>query len=74
MPNFFPYTRHLVKGYVLNWIDNARDVNRTRWLDIGPGQGKPMADAGTTAQNEGGFWTWVGAWFSAEAWSKWWNS
>jgi oligopeptide transport system substrate-binding protein len=74
VPNFFPYSRHLVKRYVLNWIDNARDVNRTRWLDIGPGQGVPTADTGAGAQSEGGFWTWLGSWFSADAWSKWWNS
>ncbi len=74
MPQFFPYTRHLVKSYVLNWIDNPRDVNRTRWLDIGPGQGVPTADSSTGAQAEGGFWNWLGAWFSADAWSKWWNS
>ena len=75
VPNFFPYTRHLVKPYVLNWVDNARDVNRTRWLDIGPGQGVATAEAaGSDAKSEGGFWTWLGSWFSAEAWSKWWNS
>lgn len=76
VPQFFPYTRHLVKSYVLNWIDNPRDVNRTRWLDIGPGQGQgtPTADAGATTQHDRGLWDWVGSWFSAEAWSKWWNS
>lgn len=73
-PNFFPYSRHLVKSYVLNWIDNPRDVNRTRWLDIGPGQGVPTASASSSAPVESGFWTWLGSWFSADAWSKWWNS
>jgi len=74
VPNFFPYTRHLVKSYVLNWIDNPRDINRSRWLNIGPGQGTPTADSGGGAASEGGVWTWLGSWFSAEAWSKWWNS
>jgi len=74
VPQFFPYTRHLVKSYVLNWIDNPRDVNRTRWLDIGPGQGAPIAGASADAQRHSGFWGWVGAWFSADAWQKWWNS
>jgi oligopeptide transport system substrate-binding protein len=74
VPNFFPYTRHLVKPYVLNWNDNARDVNRTRWLDIGPGQGVPTADRDAGAQGSGSIWSWLASWFSAEAWSKWWNS
>jgi oligopeptide transport system substrate-binding protein len=70
VPATFPYARHLVKGYVLNWIDNPRDINRTRWLDIGPEKAPaPGADA------EGqGFWAWLASWFSWEAWQKWWNS
>jgi oligopeptide transport system substrate-binding protein len=74
VPNFFPYTRHLVKSYVSNWIDNPRDVNRTRWLDIGPGQGVKTSDAGAGGRSESGVWSWLGSWFSADAWSKWWNS
>jgi oligopeptide transport system substrate-binding protein len=77
-PLMFPYVRHLVKSYVLNWQDNPRDVNRTRWLDIGdkPGPGMAANDpgAGAQASDGGGFWTWIGSWFSAEAWQKWWNS
>lgn len=71
-PLYYPYVRHLVKPYVVNWIDNVRDTNRTRWLDIAETAEKQTADA--PAGEEGGFWTWLGSWFSGEAWSKWWNS
>ena len=78
IPQFFPYARHLVKSYVLNWIDNPRDVNRTRWLDLGvkpgPGDGTASTTTATSAESEGGVWSWLGSWFSAEAWQKWWNS
>jgi oligopeptide transport system substrate-binding protein len=76
-PQFFPYYRPLVKSYVLNWIDNPRQVNRTRWLDIGnrPGPGGTADNIGSAATaSEGDFWTWLSSWFSWEAWQKWWNS
>lgn len=76
-PQFFQFHRPLVKSYVKNWIDNPRQTNRTRWLDIGnrPGPGEVAKDttAGAPA-SEGGFWTWLASWFSWEAWQKWWNS
>lgn len=77
-PAIFPYVRHLVKSYVLNWNDNPRDINRTRWLDLGkkPGPGMAAAPAagGEVTAGELGFWSWVGSWFSWDAWQKWWNS
>lgn len=36
IPAFFQYVRPLVKPYVLNWTNNPRGANRTRWLDIKP--------------------------------------
>lgn len=76
-PQFFPYHRPLVKSYVLNWISNPRQINRTRWLDIGNRPG-PGGDTGAVASgaeaSEGDFWTWLASWFSWEAWQKWWNS
>ena len=72
-PLMFPYVRHLVKSYVLKWADNPRDVNRTRWLDIGDKVGPQTATSGTpdgAQTSEGGFWSW----FSWDAWKKWWNS
>lgn len=71
-PLYHPYVRHLVKPYVVNWTDNVRDTNRTRWLDIDEKMVKRAQDE--AAGSEGGFWSWLGSWFSAEAWSKWWNS
>jgi oligopeptide transport system substrate-binding protein len=68
MPLTFPYARHLVKGHVLNWVENSNNVNRVRWMDIGPREGADPQAAG------GGFWDWLSSWFSADAWSKWWNS
>jgi oligopeptide transport system substrate-binding protein len=72
-PLTFPYGRHLVKPYVLNWIENPNNVNRTRWLDVGP-----HGDGGATAEVDdahgGGIWDWLASWFSVGAWSKWWNS
>lgn len=78
LPTFFPYQRKLVKSYVMNFTDNPRDINRTRWLDLAPGAqtaagNNPGAQTGTQA-TEGDFWTWLGSWFSWDAWSKWWNS
>lgn len=77
IPTFFQYVRPLVKSYVLNWNENPRGTNRTRWLDIGDKPGPEAqgqgADTGVVA-SEGGFWSWLGSWFSPEAWSKWWNS
>ena len=76
-PSFFPYQRQLVKTYVTGWVTNPRRINRTRWLDIadhsGPQQNVSLPQSGD-AVSEGGFWSWLGSWFSAEAWSKWWNS
>jgi len=77
IPTFFQYVRPLVKSYVLNWQNNPRGTNRTRWLDIGdkPGPEAHAAGADTgVAAPAGGLWSWLGSWFSAEAWSKWWNS
>ena len=77
VPTFFQYIRPLVKSYVLNWQNSPRGVNRTRWLDIGdrPGpQDNAAAAPGGAIASEGGLWSWFGSWFSAEAWSKWWNS
>jgi len=76
-PSFFQFIRPLVKPYVLNWHETVRGVNRTRWLDIGDGSGAGATasggDGGANA-SEGGFWSWLGSWFSWEAWQKWWNS
>ena len=76
-PQFYPYLRPLVRSSVLGWVNNPRDINRTRWLDIegkpGP-QDKVAGTGGTATASEGGFWSWLGSWFSPEAWSKWWNS
>jgi oligopeptide transport system substrate-binding protein len=36
IPTFFQFVRPLVKSYVLNWTNNPRGTNRTRWLDIKP--------------------------------------
>ncbi len=76
-PSYFPYQRQLVKSYVTNWVSNPRRVNRTRWLDIVDRPGPAAATSGnneTATTNEGGFWSWLGSWFSADAWRKWWNS
>ena len=71
-PMLFQYSRHLVKSYVLNWTDNPRNVNRTRWLDVGERTAAaPAAGADGGGQ---GIWGWLASWFSGEAWSKWWNS
>jgi oligopeptide transport system substrate-binding protein len=76
-PNFYPYLRPLVRSTVLNWVNNPRDIYRTRWLDIetkpGPEQKVAGTSGGATA-SEGGFWSWLGSWFNPQAWSKWWNS
>lgn len=69
MPLLFPYQRHLVKSYVTGWNDNPRDVNRTRWIDIGD-RSKSLTSNLPDEDEGGGFWSW----FSADAWSKWWNS
>ena len=70
-PLLFPYVRHLVKSYVLNWTDNTNNVNRSRWLDLGE---KTKGEAPVETAEGQGFWGWLVSWFSAEAWSKWWNS
>lgn len=74
VPAIFPYVRHLVKGYVANWNDNPRDVNRTRWLDISGKPGPGMTATADAGEDTPGFWTWLGSWFSWDAWQKWWNS
>jgi ABC-type oligopeptide transport system substrate-binding subunit len=71
VPQFFPYQRPLVKSYILNWIDNPRQANRTRWLDIGP---RPEAPEAAGQTSDGSIWDWLGSWFSWDAWAKWWNS
>lgn len=68
-PTFYLYERTLVKPYVKNYVENPRAIFRTRWMDLGPKSGR-----GAEAADEGGFWGWLSSWFSAEAWSKWWNS
>ncbi len=76
-PVFHPYQRTLIKPYVLNFVENPRDVFRTRWMDIGdkPGPGGVATKPGSGAQaSEGGFWDWLASWFDPEAWRKWWNS
>jgi len=77
-PSFFPYQRQLVKPYVLGWVTNPRRINRTRFLDIADHVTTSEADArpgsASVSSEGGGFWGWLGSWFSAEAWSKWWNS
>ena len=76
-PVFNAYERPLVKPYVLNFVENPRQIFRTRWMDIGEKTGPETAANGTNGgaqTSEGGFWGWLGSWFSAEAWQKWWNS
>jgi oligopeptide transport system substrate-binding protein len=76
-PTFFQYIRPLVKSHVLNWEETARGVNRTRWLDIGEKPANTATAGGSDSggqASEGGFWSWLGSWFSYEAWQKWWNS
>ena len=76
-PVFHQYDRPLVKPYVLNFVENPRQVFRTRWMDIGDKPGPGTATTGTNGgaqASEGGFWSWLGSWFSPEAWQKWWNS
>jgi oligopeptide transport system substrate-binding protein len=66
-PLFYLYERTLVKPYVLNYTENPRAMFRTRWLDLGP-------KATEKTSSGGGFFGWLGSWFSGEAWSTWWNS
>ncbi|MEQ1755041.1 MAG: peptide ABC transporter substrate-binding protein [Micropepsaceae bacterium] len=68
-PLFYLYERTLVKPYVLNYTENPRAMFRTRWLALGP-----KATAGAEGSSGGGFWHWIGSWFSSAAWGKWWNS
>lgn len=76
-PLFYPYLRPIVRSTVLGWVNNPRDIYRTRWLDIetkpGP-QDNVRGPGATTVASEGGFWGWLGSWFSSDAWTKWWNS
>ncbi|MEQ1755042.1 MAG: peptide ABC transporter substrate-binding protein [Micropepsaceae bacterium] len=73
VPLMFPYQRHLVKNYILNWYDNPRDVNRTRWVDIGD-KSLSKTSYEPDADGDSGTWSWLTSWFSSEAWSNWWNS
>ncbi len=76
-PVFHQFDRPLVKPYVLNFVENARQIFRSRWLDIGDKRNPEMASKGTnggTQASEGGFWTWLSSWFSPDAWQRWWNS
>ncbi|MBP6011221.1 MAG: peptide ABC transporter substrate-binding protein [Alphaproteobacteria bacterium] len=76
-PVFYPFERPLVKSHVLGFVENARNVYRTRWMDIGdkpgPATASRGADGGAQA-SEGGIWGWLASWFSPDAWSRWWNS
>lgn len=75
-PGFHQYQRTLVKPYVLGFVENPRIIFRSRWMDLGdkPGpSGTASVDGGAQA-SEGGFWSWLGSWFSWDAWQKWWNS
>ena len=40
MPIYVYVNRDLVAPYVKGWVDNVRDLNRTRWLSI---EGRPAA-------------------------------
>jgi oligopeptide transport system substrate-binding protein len=66
-PLFYLYERTLVKPNVLNYTENPRAMFRTRWLDLGPKTSEKPSSGG-------GFFGWLGSWFSATAWSHWWNS
>ena len=68
-PTFYLYERTLVKPHVKNFVENPRAIFRTRWMSL-----DAKAGASTDASEGGGFWGWLSSWFSAEAWSKWWNS
>lgn len=35
-PNFHLFERKLVKPYVKGFVENARTINRARWMDLGP--------------------------------------
>ena len=76
-PLFYLYERTLVKPYVLNYTENPRAMFRTRWLALGqkPGPDSNFNGSSDGAQaSEGGFWHWLGSWFSASAWGHWWKS
>lgn len=76
-PVFHQFDRPLVKPYVLNFVENARQIFRSRWLDIGDKRNPEMASKGTSGgaqASEGGFWSWLSSWFSPDAWQRWWNS
>jgi oligopeptide transport system substrate-binding protein len=78
-PNFNQYERKIIKPYVLGFVENPRIINRTRWLDISPeaqtiaSRKVSIGSGGAGDASEGDFWSWLASWFSAEAWSKWWN-
>jgi len=76
-PVFHQYQRTLVKPYVLGFVENPRTIFRSRWMDIGDKSGPAGTAKGTDGgaqASESGFWSWLGSWFSWEAWQKWWNS
>lgn len=76
-PMFHQFQRSLVKPYVLGFVENPRTIFRSRWMDIGdkPGPSGTASGSDNGAQaSEGGFWSWLGSWFSYGAWQKWWNS
>jgi oligopeptide transport system substrate-binding protein len=35
-PNFHLFQRHIIKSYVKGFVENARQINRSRWIDLGP--------------------------------------
>ena len=75
-PVFHQYQRNLVKPYVLGFVENPRIIFRSRWMDLGekPGPaGTASGGDGPQVSEGGGFWSWLGSWFSPDAWSKWWN-
>lgn len=76
-PLFYLYERTLVKPHVLNYVENPKAVARTRWMSLGRRPGPEGTASGSddgATTGEGGFWNWLASWFSADAWSRWWNS
>ena len=77
-PIFYLYERTLVKPYVVNYVENPHAIFRTRWLDLankpGPAGEASGSNGGAQTSESGGLLGWLGSWFSADAWQRWWNS